>query len=78
VDTALVRQLLARRPVPTDKMVITVVSPLKPETRYAVQILGATNLIGKMGDGTVSFTVPKPTPRDSTKTDSTRTKPPRE
>ena len=78
VDTALVRQLLARRPVPTDKLVITVVSPLKPETRYAVQILGATNLIGKMGDGTVSFTVPKPTPRDSTKTDSTRTPPPRE
>jgi len=78
VDTTLVRQLLARRPVPTDKLVITVVSPLKPETRYAVQILGATNLIGKMGDGTVSFTVPKPTPRDSTKTDSTRTKPPRE
>jgi len=78
VDTALVRQLLARRPVPTDKLVITVVSPMKPDTRYAVQILGATNLIGKMGDGTVSFTVPKPTPRDSTKTDSTRTKPPRE
>ncbi|HXE84539.1 MAG TPA: Ig-like domain-containing domain [Gemmatimonadales bacterium] len=78
VDTALVRQLLARRPVPTDKLVITVVNPLKPDTRYAVQILGATNLIGKMGDGTVSFTVPKPTPRDSTKTDSTRTKPPRE
>jgi len=78
VDTALVRQLLARRPVPTDKLVITVVSPLKPDTRYAVQILGATNLIGKMGDGTVSFTVPKPTPRDSTKTDSTRIKPPRE
>ena len=78
VDTSLVRQLLARRPVPTDKLVITVVSPLKPDTRYAVQILGATNLIGKTGDGTVSFTVPKPTPRDSTKTDSTRTKPPRE
>ena len=76
VDTALVRQLLARRPVPTDKLVITLVRPMKPDTRYAVQIQGATNLIGRKGDGIVSFSVPKPTPRDSTKTDSTRTRPP--
>lgn len=75
VDTALVRQLLARRPVPTDKLVITLVRPMTPDTRYAVQIQGATNLVGKKGDGIVSFTVPKPTPRDTTRTDSTRTKP---
>ena len=83
VDTALVRQLLARRPVPSDKLVINVAQPMKPDTRYAVQIQGATNLIGKQGEGIVSFTVPKPTPRDSTQTDSTRTdstriRPPRE
>jgi Big-like domain-containing protein len=78
VDTALVRQLLARRPVPSDKIVIRVVSPMKPDTRYAVQIQGATNLIGKKGDGIVSFSVPKPAPRDTTQTDTTRTRPPRE
>jgi hypothetical protein len=75
VDTALVRQLLARRPVPSDKLVIKLVSPMPPDTRYAVQIQGATNLIGKRGEGIVSFTVPKPTPRDTTQTDSTRTRP---
>ena len=80
VDTALVRQLLARRPVPSDKLVINLVSPMKRDTRYAVQIQGATNLIGRKGDGSVSFTVPKPppAPRDTTKTDSTRTRPPRD
>jgi hypothetical protein len=78
VDTALVRQLLSRRPVPSDKLVINVVRPLKPDTRYAVQIQEATNLIGKQGEGIVSFTVPKPTPRDTTKTDSLRTRPPRD
>ena len=65
VDTALVRQLLARRPVPSDKVVIKLVRPLKPTTRYVVRVQGATNLIGKKGDGDVSFTVPKPTPRDT-------------
>ena len=67
VDTALVRQLLARRPVPSDKIVITLARPMKAETRYVVRVQGATNLIGKKGEGDVSFTTPKPTPPDSTK-----------
>jgi hypothetical protein len=66
VDTALVRQLLARRPVPSDKIVIRLARPMTPETRYVVRVQGATNLIGKKGEGDVSFTVPKPTPRDTT------------
>ncbi|HET9386639.1 MAG TPA: Ig-like domain-containing protein [Gemmatimonadales bacterium] len=66
VDTALVRQLLARRPVPSDKIVIVLARPMKVDTRYVVRVQGATNLIGKKGDGDVSFTVPKPTPRDTT------------
>jgi len=66
VDTALVRQLLARRPVPSDKIVIQLARPLKPETRYVVRVQGATNLIGKKGEGDVSFTAPKPEPRDTT------------
>jgi len=75
VDTALVRQLLARRPIPSDKIVIRLAQPMKPETRYVVRIEGATNLIGKKGEGYVSFTVPKPTPRDTTN-DARRTSPP--
>jgi hypothetical protein len=65
VDTALVRQLLARRPIPSDKIVIRLAQPMKPETRYAVRIERATNLIGKKGEGQVSFTVPKPPPADT-------------
>ena len=67
VDTTLVRQLLARRSVPSAKIVIRVAQPLKAETRYVVRIQGATNLIGKKGEGLVSFTVPKPTPADTTR-----------
>ena len=67
VDTALVRRLLAQRPVPSDKIVIRLAHPLKPETRYIVVIAGATNLIGKKGHGDIGFTVPKPTPVDTTR-----------
>jgi hypothetical protein len=67
VDTTLVRQLLAQRPVPSDRIVIRLVHPLKPETRYLVRTTGATNLIGKKGDGDVGFTVPKPVAPDSTR-----------
>ncbi len=66
VDTTLVRQLLAQRPIPSDKFVIRLVHALKPEARYVVRITGATNLIGKKGDGDIGFTVPKPVARDST------------
>jgi hypothetical protein len=66
VDTTLVRQLLAQRPIPSDKIVITLVRALKPEARYVVRVTGATNLIGKKGDGDVGFSVPKPVVRDST------------
>ena len=75
VDTALVRQLLARRPVPSDKIVIQLVSPMKPETRYVVRVQGATNLIGKKGEGDVSFTAPKPSAPDTTN-HAPRTPPP--
>jgi hypothetical protein len=68
VDTALVRQLLTQRPIPSDKFVIRLARPLKPETRYAVRVRGATNLVGKKGDGDIGFTTPKPAaPADSTR-----------
>ena len=65
VDTALVRQLLAQRPIPSDKFVIRLTRQLKPETRYVVRVRGATNLVGKKGDGEIGFTAPKPTPADT-------------
>jgi hypothetical protein len=62
VDTALVRRLLARRPVPSDRLVVTLGRPLKPETRYAIRVADATNLIGKKGSGEIVLLVPKPPP----------------
>jgi len=67
VDTALVRQLLARRPVPSDKLAIQLAHPMKPETRYVIRIKGATNLIGKKGDGDIGFAAPKPMVADTTR-----------
>jgi hypothetical protein len=68
VDSTLVKQLLAQRPIPSDKIVIRLARPLKPETRYLVRVAGATNLIGKRGTGDIGFTTPKPVARDSTRT----------
>ena len=72
VDTALVRRLLAMRPVPSDKYVVRMVRTLKPETRYVVRVIDATNLVGAKGSGEVGFSVPKPTPADTTR-DARRT-----
>ena len=67
VDTALVHQLLARRPIPSDKIVIKLAAPMKPDTRYVVRVQNATNLIGKKGEGEIGFASPKPAPADTTK-----------
>jgi len=71
-----VRQLLAQRPIPSDRLVITLGHALKPEARYVVRVTGATNLIGKKGDGDVGFTVPKPAAPDSTRRTPSRPPPP--
>jgi len=67
VDTALVRRLLARRPIPSDRIVVRMARPFKIETRYVVRVRDATNLIGKKGEGEVGFLVPKPAPVDTTR-----------
>jgi len=74
VDSTLLKQLLAQRPIPSDKIVVRLRQRLRPDTRYLVRITGATNLIGKKGDGDIGFTVPKPVARDTTRAraDSTR------
>jgi len=78
VDSTLVKKLLAQRPIPSDKIVIRLVQRLRPDARYVVRIKGATNLIGRTGDGDIGFTVPKPVVRDTTqraRSDSTRRAP---
>jgi hypothetical protein len=40
--------------------------PLKPDTRYVVRVIDATNLIGVKGSGEVGFSVPKPVAADTT------------
>jgi hypothetical protein len=67
VDTALVRRLLTLRPAPTDRLVVTLRKPLKPETHYLVRVHNATNLTGKKGDGQVVLLAPKATPPDTTR-----------
>jgi hypothetical protein len=80
VDTALVRRLLALRPVPTDKYVIRMARVLKPDTRYVVRVTDVPNLIGRKGSGEVGFTAPKPppppAPADTTKRAPTPPAPP--
>lgn len=68
VDTSLVRRLLALRPVPADRVIVTLARPMKPETRYVFQVSGATNLIGKKGgDAQVVLLAPKPQAADTTR-----------
>jgi len=78
VDSTLVKKLLAQRAIPSDKIVIRLVERLRPDARYVVRVKGATNLIGKTGDGDIGFTVPKPVVRDTTqraRADTTRRAP---
>ena len=60
VDTAQVRQLLAQRPVPFDKLVLRFARPLAPETRYLIRVRGAVNLNGAVSDGQAVVLIPKP------------------
>jgi hypothetical protein len=75
VDTSLVRRLLSLRPIPTDRVVVTMARALKAETRYVFQVTGATNLIGRTADGQVVLLAPKPEPPDTTRR-APRTRPP--
>jgi hypothetical protein len=62
VDTSALHALLRTRPVPQDKIVMRVATPLKPETKYYVEVRGARNLNGARADGHTVLTVPKPKP----------------
>jgi hypothetical protein len=73
-DTSRARQLLARRPVPSDRLVVRTAKPLEPEGRYLVRVKGVRNLSGAAGEGQQVFEMPKapaaapaPPPRDTTR-----------
>ena len=66
IDTAEVRRLLAQRPVPSDRLILRVVAPLAPNTRYLIRVRGAVNLNGATSDGQAVLTTPKPAPPDTT------------
>jgi hypothetical protein len=69
-------QALTSRPPLTDKLVVRVARPWIPGGRYVVEIKGVRNTTGTTGDVRGGFTVPKPSPADSTraKADSARAK----
>jgi hypothetical protein len=75
-DTSLARRLLKQRPVPSDKIVVRLGTPLKPGSKYLARVRGASNLNGAKADGhtVLAVPVPKPAPKDTTKTprDTTR------
>jgi len=75
-DTSLARRLLKQRPVPSDKIVVRLGTPLKPGSKYLATVRGARNLNGAKADGhtVLAVPVPKPAPKDTTKTprDTTR------
>ena len=68
-DTSLAHQLLKRRPVPSDRLVVRVGTPLKPGSKYLVRVRGATNLNGAKADAqaVLAVPVPKPVAKDTTR-----------
>lgn len=69
-DTGRIGKLLRQRPVPYDRLVVETTHLLTPGTKYLVRVRGARNLNGAAADaqGVLTVPVPKPAPRDSTKT----------
>jgi hypothetical protein len=65
VDTSALHALLRQRPVPQDKFVMRFESPLKPDSKYFVEVRGARNLNGARADGHTVLVVPKPKPPPS-------------
>ena len=68
-DSSLARQFLKLRPAPTDKLVVSVATPLKPGSKYLARVRGATNLNGAKADGqaVLAVPIPKPVAKDTTK-----------
>ena len=56
---------LTTRPPLTDRLVLRVRQPWKPDGRYAIEIRGIRNVTGAIGDAAGVLTVPKAPPPDS-------------
>ena len=65
---------LTTRPPLTDQLVVRVAEPWKPNGKYDVEIRGVRNTTGVHGDVRGGFTVPKPTPPDTTRRGADSTK----
>ena len=61
-DTAALRALLRRRPVPTDRVIVRWTAKLTPGAKYLVRVRGARNLSGAVADGEAVLSVPLPPP----------------
>jgi hypothetical protein len=66
VDSTLIRLALSR-PALSDRLIVRLAEPLRPDTRYSVELGGVRNLLGVTGGGTAGFRTPvAPAPRDTT------------
>lgn len=74
VDTSAAKRLLLTRPVPLDRMVVRVNTPLVPKTKYVMRIKGVRNLNGATGDVLAIFETKEP-PKPKPASDSTRVRP---
>lgn len=74
VDTSAAKRLLLTRPVPVDRIVIRVNTPLPPKTKFVIRIRGARNLNGATADVLAIFETKEP-PKPKPAADSTRARP---
>ena len=73
-DTAALRELLRRRPVPSDKIVLRAAAPLVAGGKYLVVVRGARNLNGATADGQAVLAIPAPPPAPAAR-DTTQRRP---
>jgi hypothetical protein len=66
VDSTVIR-LAQSRPALNDRLIVRLSGPLRPDTRYSVELSGVRNLLGVNGGGTAGFrTAVAPVRRDTT------------
>jgi hypothetical protein len=66
-DTSRMRQLLAARPAPVDRLIGRTPQALRPDARYLVRVTGARNLNGAAATSQLILVTPKPAPVDTTR-----------
>jgi hypothetical protein len=74
VDTSAAKRLLLTRPVPLDRFIVRVNTPLVPKTKYVMRIRGVRNLNGATDDVLAIFETKEP-PKPKPAADSSRARP---